>query len=299
MRGKTWVLGAVLAFGAPREASAECPRDTAAALADAGDKLRAVNLSAAIDKYVLASRTDPSSHRILYKLGAAYVKAEDWKKADQALRRACTLAPTFASYFFLRGFALEHLAQWPEAREALAQAAVLDPSWADPHFDLGEVWQHDKEEGKAASEYVRAIRLAPDAIAFYGPLAELYVRLGFYDAADQVVGEALARAAPDDRNRYVLHTLRGVVLERKGDARGAMRAYEEARAACGACDERNQAAVYFNLGSAYARVSPPRKAEAVTNLLTFQKRICRGGAAARYADECVQTQELLRALGAP
>ena len=41
----------------------------------------------------------------------------------------------------------------------------------------------------------------------------------------------------------------------------------------------------------------PRKSEANSNLLAFQKTVCRGGAAQRYADECTQAQELLKIVG--
>jgi hypothetical protein len=44
-------------------------------------------------------------------------------------------------------------------------------------------------------------------------------------------------------------------------------------------------------------VSPPRKSEAIAQLQSFQKMICKGAAAARYSDQCTQAQQLATKLG--
>ena len=55
--------------------------------------------------------------------------------------------------------------------------------------------------------------------------------------------------------------------------------------------------LFFNLGVAYAEVQPPRKNEAIQQLQSFSKIVCRGAAAARYADQCSQAQEFVKRLG--
>jgi hypothetical protein len=62
---------------------------------------------------------------------------------------------------------------------------------------------------------------------------------------------------------------------------------------------QDEGALRFSLGSAYARLQPPRIEEAKQNLTTFSKRICRGARASRFMTECVQTQDLLNRLGLP
>ncbi len=45
------------------------------------------------------------------------------------------------------------------------------------------------------------------------------------------------------------------------------------------------------MGAAYATAVPPRKSEAMSALQAFQKIICKGAAAARYADQCATAQQ--------
>ena len=101
----------------------------------------------------------------------------------------------------------------------------------------------------------------------------------------------------DDAPRFPMLLLRGEVLARKGDGVASLRAYEEAKQACGACGEPGQPIVYFRLGASYASQSPPRKSEAMANLQSFQRLICKGAGAARYGDECTQTQALAAVVG--
>ena len=55
----------------------------------------------------------------------------------------------------------------------------------------------------------------------------------------------------------------------------------------------------LNAKEIYATANPPRKSEAMQQLQTFQKMVCKGAAAARYADQCSQTQQLANKLGVP
>jgi tetratricopeptide (TPR) repeat protein len=186
--------------------------------------------------------------------------------------------------------------QWKEAQEPLETAIKLDPNYADPHFELAEVLLHADDEKGALDHYTMAVQLKPDEIPFYGPLIDLYVRLGFMDEAEKVAREGLNYDKGDVKG-FQIHVLLGFVLERKNDISGAVKEYETAKKACGPCNEKGQNIIYFNLGAAYAKSNPPQKSQASSNLLNFQKTVCRGGAAARYADECTQAQEILKTVG--
>ena len=54
---------------------------------------------------------------------------------------------------------------------------------------------------------MKAIETKPDELAFYGPLADLLVRLGFLEQAEQVVREALNYAKEGDKNLFQVHAL--------------------------------------------------------------------------------------------
>lgn len=279
---------------ATSNASADCPRvdRSAITLANEADAVRATNLDEAIERYVEASRLAPSNVLILWKLATAYQKKEAWADVTSTLVFATKLAPDHADYFFLMGYAQSRLTRWADAKASLEQAAKLDPNYADPHFDLANVLLRLGDEQGALAQYTKAIQLKPDEISFYAPLVDLYVRLGFPDQAEQTAKEGLTRGA--GAATFPLHSLQGLVRERKGDWNGAIASFEAAKIACGACDGRGQQVAYFNLGAAYATAKPPRKAEATANLASFMKMVCKGAAAARYADECTQTMELMR-----
>jgi tetratricopeptide (TPR) repeat protein len=288
-------------------ARGECPRPSAdaASVVKEGDALRHVDIGGAIEKYRQAAELDPKNHVIFGKLAKAYITEEHWDDANLILTRACVLAPTWASYFALRGWVLQRAAAresassgalWKESRATLEHALTLDPGLADAHFDLAEALLREGNTQAALDHYTKAITLAPDQSMFWATLADLYLRLGYYDHAHRTLEEALVFITRD-ADRFALLMLHGLVLERRRDPPAALTRYEEAAHACGPCNEKGQQVVYFALGAAYARAH--RMTEAVNKLQTFLKTVCRGSAAQRYVDECTQAQELLRAMPQP
>jgi tetratricopeptide (TPR) repeat protein len=281
-------------------ARAECPRPAPANaeainLANEGDKARATNLEAAIAKYKEATQLDPTNHRILWKLVLAYVKKEQWQEVSDAAALASKLAPRFATYVFMQGNALEHLQRWKEAREPLEKAIALDPGYADAHYELAEVLLHLRDEKGALDHYTKAIERKPDDAIFYASLADLYLRLGYSDEAEQTAKAGIELVTVPEK-RFPLFMLAGMVRDEKKDIPGAVARFEEAKRACGEC-VGPQSIVLFELGVAYASLVPPRKSEAMAQLQAFNKRICKGAAAQRYADQCAQAQVIAMKLG--
>ncbi len=283
---------------------AGCSRNNIEAvnLANEGDKAKAMNIEEAISKYEQASKLDPTNHRILWKLALAYHKKEDWAKVASTCAQAEKQAPGFASYDFEHGYALEQQAKkgptsWAEAKEPLQSAISKDPNLSEAYHELAEVLLRLDDEQGALNNYSKAIEVKPDNASYYGPLADLYIRLGFVDQAETVVKEGLAFAKEGDKHLFTLRTIMGGIKEMRGDVAGAIPEYEAAKKACGPCNEAGQQIAYFNLGAAYASVNPARKNEAMSQLQSFQKIICKGAAAARYADQCAQAQQFASKLG--
>jgi len=284
--------------------SAGCSRNNIEAvnLSNEGDKARATNIDDAISKYEQATNLDPTNHRILWKLATAYQKKEAWDKVASTCARAEKLAPKHANYFFLHGYALEQQAVkgptgWADAKGPLQAAIQLDPNYAEAHFELAQVLLHTDDEAGALQNYSEAIQKKPDETVFYGPLADLYIRLNFFEQADAVLKEAVSFAKPGDKALFIIRSLAGEVKEVRGDFNGAIADFDAAKAACGACNEKGQQIAFFNLGFSYSKAQPPRKNEAVQQLQKFQNTTCKGAAANRYADECAQAQEILKQLG--
>jgi tetratricopeptide (TPR) repeat protein len=275
----------------------DCPRGDR--LASEADALVAVNLDEAISHDEQAHQAAPSSHVILWKLARLYETKEDWEKAAVALDEACKLAPTFASYAYERGRALAalvrngHRTSHAEASAAFERAITLDPGYGAPHRELARLLIEESADARALDELTKAITLRPDDVASYVLLADFYFRLGYLDQAAQVAREG-ASWNPTPTDRFALLEIGSAALAEKGDVTAALAALEEARTVCYPCNVRGQQLVFFLLGELYMRTKPPRKSEALVQLQTFSKTVCRGAAAARYADQCAQTQDLVR-----
>lgn len=298
------VLGTVLAVSALALFGSACSRNNIEAvnLANEGDRDKAVNIDGAISKYEQATNLDPTNHKILGKLANAYQKKEQWDKVATTCAKAEKIAPKHANYFFQHGLALARQAvkgptSWADAKGPLEEAIKLDPNIADAHFELAEVHLHLDDEAAAIESYTKAITTKPDVLAFYGPLAELYVRLNYIDQAEQVLTQSLSFAKEGDKALFVVHSLLGDIADRKRDTSKAVSEYEAAKKACGQCNEAGQQIAFFNLGAAYASLNPPKKSEAMAQLQSFQKMICKGAAAQRYSDQCTQAQQLATKLG--
>jgi tetratricopeptide (TPR) repeat protein len=277
-------------------------------LANEGDKAKATDIEGAISKYEQATNLDPTNHRILWKLALAYTKKEAWDKVATTCAKAEKLQPKNALYFFQHGLAMARQAvkgptTWADAKGPLEEAIKLDNNVGDgdhygaAHFELAEVLLHMDDEKGALDEYTKAIQSKPDSLPFYGPLAELYLRLNHVGEAEQVLTTALSFAKEGDKALFAIHSLLGDIYDRKNDTAKAVGEYELAKKACGQCNEAGQQIAFFNLGAAYASLKPPRKSEAMAQLQSFQKMICKGAAAARYADQCTQAQQLASKLG--
>lgn len=274
-------------------------------LANEGDQdKKANNMDGAISKYEQAANLDPTNHKILGKLANAYQKKETWDKVAATDQRAEKIAPKYATYYAQHGHALVKIAEknstgggWGDAKQPLEEAIKLDPNLHDAHFDLGEVKFHLDDEAGALESYTKAIMVKPDELAFYGYLAELYKNLNYIDLAENILTQAIGFAKEGDKALFNIHSLLGDIYDRKKNLDKALTEYEAAKKSCGGCNEAGQQIAFFNLGAAYASVNPPRKSEAMSNLQNFQKMICKGAAAARYADQCSQAQQLATKLG--
>jgi tetratricopeptide (TPR) repeat protein len=301
---------AVVSVAALGVAGAGCSRNNIEAvnLANEGDQAKSANLDEAISKYDQATKLDPDNARIWWKLALAYKGKEDWSKmasactgAEQADERG-QKKKVHADYYFMHGYALEQLAEngggsWADVKAPLQQAIELDPNYASAYGELGWVLLHMDDEIGAAQSWTKALQTNPEESQYYEMLADTYRRDMFYDQEEQVLREGLSFAKPDDKHLFNLHTLLGDVYETKGDFSRAVSEYESAKRSCESnkCNDHKEA--YFYLGSAYAELSPPKKNEAIQQLQSFWKITCKGASAVKFADQCAQSQEIVRRMG--
>ena len=153
------------------------------------------------------------------------------------------------------------------------------------------------DEAGAIQNWTKALETQPEQTMYYVSLADEYTRLMFFDQAEQVLREGLSFAKEDDKHLFNMHALLGSLYENKGDFTRAVAEYEASKKSCDSnkCNDHKEA--FFNLGSAYAELNPPRKNEAIQQLQSFWKITCKGALAAKYADQCSQSQEIVRRMG--
>ncbi len=275
-------------------------RQEAVILANAADKEVALNPEGASSKYEQATKLDPTNHQIFFKLANAYKKKEEWDKMASALSRAAQLAPKFANYWFWRGWALEQQArkktiQWEEAKEPYTKCIEADPNFADCYSQLGTVMLFTDDEQKALENFTKAIEHDPTKLQYFAQLADLYIRLGLANEAEQLLKEAKNFAKPGDKDVFDIHVLLAMVYQDKNSTSEMVAELEAAKAAVPG-DSPEGVQVLYNLGSAYAATGQ-KKQEAIQMLKGFQARACKSASATKYKTECESTQALISKLG--
>lgn len=276
-------------------------RQEAVLKANEGDARVKVDTQGAIVAYEEATKLDPTSHRIFFKLAMAYRKAESWEKVSSTLARATQLAPTFANYWFNEGYALEKQAEkkaisYEEAKAPYNKCIETDPNYDECYSQLGVVYLYTDDEQQALANFTKAIEHNPTQISYYAQLADLYIRLGYMGEAEQVLTEATKFAKPKSPELFPIHVLLSQVKQDKGDM-VAMATELEAAKQVAKPDGPEAVQILYNLGSTYAQLEPPRKQEAINMLKGFYARACKGSKAATYKTECETCSTLVTRLG--
>jgi len=277
-------------------------------LANEGDQAKGSSIDEAISKYDQATKLDPDNTRIWWKLALAYEKKEDWQKMASACTKAEEAAEkadkkkTHADYYFRHGYALAQMAgkgegSWADAKAPFETAIQLDPNLGQAYGELGEVLIHADDEAGAIQNWTKALEVKPDETQYYVLLADEYRRLTMYDQEEQVLREGLSFAKEDDKHLFNMHALLGDVYETRADYARAVTEYEAAKKSCDSnkCNDHKEA--YFYLGASYSELNPPKKNEAIQQLQSFWKITCKGALAAKFGDQCAQSQEIVRRMG--
>ncbi|MEM1029423.1 MAG: tetratricopeptide repeat protein [Myxococcota bacterium] len=291
----TLVLTSSLATGCSRS------RQEAVLLANQGDAIVELDPSGAIEKYQNAVNLDADNHQIKYKLARAHKKKDEWAKVAEVLGRATDQAPSFANYWKERGYALYKQAEagnieYDEAKEPFKKCIEADANQEECYYWLAHAFLWSDKEQDALQYYTKAIEVRPTRIEYYAPLADLYIRLGYLQEAEQVLNAAKSLADPgkDAVHLFDVHTLLGGVYRDKDDIDKMVSEFEAARAL-----KKDDPSSLFNLGMGYAK-QDGKKAESLQLLKGFQARGCKSKKAQKlYKSECAQARAEVQRLKGP
>jgi tetratricopeptide (TPR) repeat protein len=284
------------------------PAEVASLTANFDETLRTVDAAASLAMYEQAVRQDPNDPALLWKLALAYESQERWDAAATTFARAALLQPTQTRYWYRSGRAWiaqgagGDLEAYDAAQEPLEKCVEVQPTFAECHFLLGEAEEWLDHEQVAAKHYGQAIREDPNQARYFLRLAELYLSFRLNREAEAVLKEG-TRLVPSsvkndpERCQLFAHLARPARL--RGDAAAELQAMASAEALLDVASPE----ILFELGSNYALPEPPtaldqpRKEKAVTLLMRFVKRVCRGSKAIDYRDSCETASSFLQRLG--
>ena len=203
----------------------------AEARANLGAALTPIDADAAIRELEQAVALAPGSVKAQFNLAVAYGASPNGGAAKEIehLRKVIALAPTFGRGHLALGKALLQAGQVPEAIDELTEAARLEPKRGDAHYQLGLALARAGRKEEAAT----ALRTGRDLVAADDRTqnANLDVAEGraAFENGDLPLAASRFRHAiklvPEsgEPQRYL-----AMVLEKQGDAQGALAAYRKA-----------------------------------------------------------------------
>ena len=140
-------------------------------------------------RYAIALKSD--DWHLWNSLGAFLVKTTDYDAARDAFERAASLAPADMTWPRENLASLSILEGKPETAVALFEA-IENPS-DDPKLlaNIGTAYYFLDRLDESERYYLQALQLRPDSATEHGNLADLYLRQGRPQEAQQLYGEAL------------------------------------------------------------------------------------------------------------
>ena len=185
------------------------------------------NLERCLSKIEAALAQNPNDAELLWRQGRGLVRLGErqnkkekiaaFKRAETLLRRAVELNPQNAEAHFFLGIAMGRRGQargvlkslflvGPLRRE-METVLKLDPHHGGAHRVLGEMYMQlpglaGGSKTKAVGELEQAVKLEPNGMAHYAPLAEAYLAVGNKDKAIAVLNRGLTIKEPADPSEY-------------------------------------------------------------------------------------------------
>ncbi|MDA2934562.1 tetratricopeptide repeat protein, partial [Acidobacteria bacterium AH-259-D05] len=215
------VLGSLSCGGPGRISKLPVPRENvlkAYRLMAEGDELAlAGRPHFALLKYLDASRLNPYHEVIFNKLAIAYSRLNQFRQAEEAVKRSIRLEPDYAFAHNTRG--IVHLANQyhKQAIGSFKRAIKLRPEEANFYVNLGHAYLRDDKYEEGLRTYRRALELDPEILgksdvielSYQSPqassperfyqMARIFAELGDKEVCLEYLGKALSAGFSDGR----------------------------------------------------------------------------------------------------
>jgi tetratricopeptide (TPR) repeat protein len=177
-----------------------------------------------------------SSPEVYDLLGDAYAQAKDYRKSEDAYRKAVEEDPDDPGHLHGLAQALMEQDKYPEALEQFKKLSEVEPGTSENYLRIAQLYRRLGKFDQAESSLLRAKQLAPGSLEVLYNEALLYEDQGRYDDAVKVLSDAIA----------------GVKNQMAGAGNGAPSPAGSANGAPAADNNPNALAIlYEQLGHAY------------------------------------------------
>lgn len=193
---------------------------------------------AAIREFELADALQPGTFEILHDLGQAYLRNQNYPRAEEVLDRALKLQPDSAETLYLEAQVYAEEQKTLQALELLLRARKLAPQNTDIIFLMGRLSMMQNYFEDAIQVLENGIKIAPQRADLHAALGESYFTAGKVDKAIQEF-ETLIQLDPSARS----YAFAGLCYRHLGRFEEAKKYFNQGLAK----DPRNSACL-FNLG---------------------------------------------------
>ena len=213
-------------------------------------------------------RTTASSSSSRWRTG----RRRTGTRSPRRCARAHEARAKFANYWFERGYALEQQARRRTDALGGGEGAVPEvhrgrsrttPTATTSSATCSSGPTTSRRRSRTTR---RRSSTKPDELGYYAPLADLYLRLGYVNEAEQVAegGRCTLRRRGATRPSSACTSLLGEVYqEQEAHARARSPSSRPPRRPCGDCTEPASRSRSSTSARAYALLNPPRKSEAI------------------------------------
>lgn len=174
---------------------------------------------------LLSPKRSLMSPQLLFSMGTLFAQYRMYERAVDCLQRVPPQSADDAVYFNL-GLSYSHLRRFDEARKCYFRAADKHPGHPDVYLHVGLDYTASGDPRMAIPWLFRAHTLAAARADISYALAELLLQLGYFNTAQEIIGQALDTHPHD----ALLLTADGDLKRALGNVAAAIDSYHNALA---------------------------------------------------------------------